>query len=286
MAIISKEGSTKPFEDESYYTFGERVPALRSFYLAFDVGDPTPGDRELRSIGVMTGGQSQDLSPNVNFQPARIADGRLQLEFQDATPSSGEEFYYRISHSTLEIPGIRRYQIRQVGNVGEVIRKLPSEIFPDALHPSPFGRPILALVGFRMFFGVSGEHELERVGIWFEDDDLHIVLADQGVTPRDDYSFLVDFVVIPPAGMSRSQGVERGVATGGRRIYVPTHSHAHLFLTGWEFRFTNGDHEIREIGIDRQGSNYIVFYSDKNADDPFDWRIEWAQIAPQVVISG
>jgi hypothetical protein len=104
---------------------GNRVPVLRSFYLAYDIGDPTPGDHEILAMGVMVGGASQDLSPNVNFPPAAIPDGRLEVELQDAD-ATGEEFFYKVSHSTLNLPAARRYQIRQVGNVGRVVRKLPA----------------------------------------------------------------------------------------------------------------------------------------------------------------
>jgi hypothetical protein len=175
-----------------------------------------------------------------------------------------------------------------VGNLGKVVRKLPRRILSGGgLHQQPAqGKPLLALVGFRLFFGLNREHELNRVGISLRDDELHVVLQDQHIDPaRDDYSFLVDFVVIPRGpGMNVERGVlgSQGPATGGERVRFPTPARAHLLLTGWEFGFQNGDHEIREIGVDRRGDDFIVFYADKNADDPFDWRVEWAHVAPMV----
>jgi hypothetical protein len=287
MGVVSAADLATPFHPEPYPAVAPRVPVLRSFYLGYDVGDATPGDHQILHMQVMVGGGSHDLSPLVNFPPANIPDGRLNVALQDAD-ASDDEFFYRVSHSTLSLPGVRRYQIRQAGNVGEATRKLPHEIFPNGgVHQPPLGKPVLALVGFRLFFGLNRNHELDRVGIWFRDDELHTVLQDQNVNPAsDDYSFLVDFVVIPVGpGMTVSRGIERGTATGGERVHFPTPSRAHFLLTGWALNFKNGDHEIREIGVDRQGDDFVVFYADKNADDPFDWRVEWAHIGKQVVSS-
>lgn len=284
MAVVSASGETTPYDadGEPYARFGPRIPALRSFYLGFDVGDATPGDHEIVLLGVMAGGVSEDLSPHVGpFQPANIPDGQLHLYLQDSAPRD-EEFFYKASHSTLAIPGAKRYQIRQVGNVGHITRQLPGRVFRDS-HFQPLPNPVLALVGFRMFFGLNREHELERVGVWFDDRDLHVVFQDQAAAPTDDYSFLIDFVVIPSGPVfDIAQGAESGRATGGARAPLPTPRRSHLALRGFDFAFQNGDHEIRDIGVDRQGDDFVVFFGDKNGDDPFNWRVEWAHIAPRV----
>lgn len=283
MAVVGAEGVTTPFDEDeiSYSAFGTRTPALRSFYLAYDIGDATPGDHEILNLGLLAGGSAQDLSPDAASSPANVPDGQLKVYLQDA--AAEEEFYYKVSHSTLRLPGARRYQIRQLGNVGEVTRKLPTQIFPQPSH-AVLGDPVLALVGFRLFFQ-GREHELDRVGIWFRGDDLHVVLRDESAAPAgDNYSFLVDFVVIPAVpGVEIQRGVETGTVAGGARVSVPTTPRSHVLLTGWMFNFRNGDHKIRELGIDRQGQEFVVFYADKNADDTFDWRVEWATLTPQLV---
>ena len=283
MGVVTAEDFATPTQPEPYPAFGARQPALRSFYLAYGVGDATPDDHEILHMQVMVGGASQDLSPNVNFPAANIPDGRLNVALQDAD-GAREPFFYRVSHSTLSLPGVRRFQIRQVGNIGEVTRTLPRAIFGGGPLP-PQRKPLIALVGFRLFFGLNREHELDRVGIWFRDDVLHVVMQDQNQSPTgDDYAFLVDFVVIPAGpGLNVTRGIERGTISGGERVPLPIPTRAHLLLTGWAFNFQNGDHEIREIGVDRQGNDFIVFYADANAGDPFDWRVEWAQVAPQVL---
>lgn len=287
MSVVSSEGDATPGQMEPYHTFGERVPALRSFYLAYDLGDANPEDHKIARLEVMVGGDAEDLSPGAGFQPANIPNGQLVVAVQDANPRN-EGFFYKVSHSILPPPSVsRRYQIRQVGNAGEVVRKLPQEIFQVGRIPQPHReRPILALVGFQLFYSGNRDHELDRVGIWFRDDELHVVFQDQSVGPTDTYSFLVDFVVIHPGlQMNVSRGSQRGTATGGERVVFPTPSRGNFVLTGWAFNFKNGDHEIRDIGLTRTRNDFTVFYSDKNADDPFDWRIEWAHISPQVVIA-
>src|SRR4051812_25273348 len=111
MAVVTGQGSATPFDPagEIYPSFGALTPALHSFRLTF----PAPNDHEIALIQILAGGASDDLSPDADFEPASVPDGRLHIAFQDANPS-GEEFGYIVSHSTLNIPGIRRFQIRDV----------------------------------------------------------------------------------------------------------------------------------------------------------------------------
>jgi hypothetical protein len=276
MAVIQAEGFAQPFDSdgEIYPAFRSQIPALRSFYLGFDIGDPTPSDHEIALIQVLAGGNSEDLSPDAENQPARIPDGRLQVALQDADPSK-EEFFYRISHSTLRVPGAHRYQIRDVGCVAQCVRKLPSKVLSGG--PTP---PLLALVGFKLFFTGGAEHELDRVGVWFRDDNLYIAMRDQN--GDDTFGYLVDFVAIPRVSLNITTGIQRGSVRGAQTIHFPTPPRTDLMLTGWALNYQSGDHEICDIGVDRRGDNFTIFYSDKNGDDPFDWRIEWAHVEPMV----
>ncbi|TIU23863.1 MAG: hypothetical protein E5W49_02430, partial [Mesorhizobium sp.] len=175
MAIVSAQGTAEPFDadGEPYAVFGSRVPALRSFRLTYPAGR----DRELVLIQVLAGGRAEDLSPNAQNQPSSIPDGRLQVRLQDADPS-GEEFGYNISHSLLRIPGARRFQIRDVGCVGACQRELPPEVMDSADNGDALRRPLIALVGFRVFFIGNREQELDRVGVWFTGNELNVALRD------------------------------------------------------------------------------------------------------------
>jgi hypothetical protein len=72
MATVTADGFAKPFDPDGqpYPAFGSQVPALRSFYLAYDIGDPTPSDHEINLIQVLAGGESQDLSPTADLSLA------------------------------------------------------------------------------------------------------------------------------------------------------------------------------------------------------------------------
>jgi hypothetical protein len=204
---------------------------------------------------------------------------------QDGDPS-GEEFGYNISHSLMQIPGARRYQIRDVGCAGACRRELPAELMDGGL-PGGGGalpRPLIALVGFKLFFIANREHELDRVGVWFTGKELNVALRDESVRPglTDTFGYLVDFVVIPTVGLNVSTGIERGTANGLERVPLPTPSRADFLLTGWAFNFQPGDREILDIGVIRSADAFTVFYADNGGAEAFDWRVEWAHVAPRV----
>ena len=280
MASVTVDGFAEPFDPDSqpYVVFGSRVPALRSFYLAFDIGDPTPADHQINLIQVLSGGESQDLSPTADLNPANIPDGRLDVTLQDDDPK-GEEFFYKVSHSLLDSPGVRRFQFRDVGCVGQCVQSLP--IPSLGTSPANLFPPIIALVGFKLFFTGARDHELDRIGVWFRGNDLHVAMRD--ANGDDTFGYLVDFVVIPTAGLNVSSGMIRGDARGGRTIGLPGPSNTDFLLTGWEFNFVRGEHEIRELGVLRSGDNVTLLYADKNADDLFRWRVEFAHVGRRVL---
>ena len=270
--IVTREGLAEPFDadGQEYVAFGLRTPMLRSFYLGFDIADPSPSDHEVALVQVLAGGNAEDLSPNADLTPANVPDGRLNITIQDSSPS-GEEFYYTVAHSLAGFPTARRYQIRDVGCVDHCVRSI-ADVVPRAIGPF---RPVVALVGFKLFFVGAADHDLDRIGVWFEGDELHVALRDQN--GGDVFGYLVDFIVIP-SGRAVT-GSEQGTAVGGQTIgMAATPQDAVWMLTGWEFDFISGDHEIRDIGVFRRAEDLTVFFADKDGDDRFDWRVDWAQI--------
>ncbi|MCB0187560.1 MAG: hypothetical protein KDE31_25000, partial [Caldilineaceae bacterium] len=193
MPVVSAGGITVPFSPggEPYPQFGNLMPALRGFGLTYSTAAPL--DHKINLIQVLVGGNSQDLTPNAALNPASIPDGRLEVALQDVSPF-GEEFSYLISHSTLRFPAIRRFQIRDLGCVGQCSRPLPPEVFNSGLTP-PVEQPLFALVGFRLFFTGGRDRELDRIGVWFENDELHVALRDS--SGGEPFGYLVDFVAIP-----------------------------------------------------------------------------------------
>jgi hypothetical protein len=278
MAVVTAQGTEIPFdpEGESYPVFGSRVPALHSFRLTY----PAPNDHEISLIQVLAGGNSEDLSPTADLQPANIPDGRLDVALQDAN-ASGEEFGYLVSHSLMNIPGARRFQIRDVGCLGKCVRPLP---LPAPPIPQP--PPLLALVGFKLFFSGQKDLELDRVGVWFRGNNLHVAFRD--ANGGDIFGYLVDFVAIPRpltgGDFQISTGIERGTSNGAiATIPLPTPSHADFLLTGWAFNFEKDDQEILDLGIIRGRNDFTVIYGDNGGGETFHWRVEWAHFGPRVI---
>jgi hypothetical protein len=278
MSVVSHSGIARPYEEpEPYPAFADRAAALNGFRLTY-----LNSDHEITLIQVLPGGESTDLSPFADLQPSKIPDGRLSVLLQDVDPS-GEEFGYYAAHSLLATPGARRYQIRDVGCVDDCVRRVPSSVFRD---PFPgltvaAGGVLLALVGFRMFFTGNRNHNLDRVGVWFEDDNIHVAMRDAG--GGDTFAYLVDFIAIPTEFLNVSTGVEQGSGAQAFSTHpLPSVERTDFVVTGWELNFQRGDHKILDIGVIRGADSLTVFYGDSGGGDPFDWRVQWAEVGPRV----
>ncbi len=284
MAIISGDGFTAPFDEdgEPYGTFGARTPALRTFRLTFG------SHRKLALIGVLPGGESQDLNPAtppdtdddpgpVAPGPVEVPDGRLYVYLQDAHPE-GDEFSYEVSHSAVRIPGARRYQLRDVGCVGVCTRVLPFSVLGGI---SAVSRPLLALVGFKLYFIGGREHNIDRIGVWFVENKLKVAFNDKN--DDDTFGYVVDFVVIPSLGLNLNEGELKGKgATGLQTVPLATPSRGSFMLTGFDLNYQKGDHEVRDVGVYRRRNDLTVIHADDAGASPFDWRVSFAQPAPQV----
>jgi hypothetical protein len=288
MAVVTHNGWAEPFDADGQpgTAFGAFTPALRGFRLQF----PWGRDKELVLIQVLAGGHAEDVNPllsspgdppaPVEVQPVNVPDGRLQVALQDGDPS-GEEFHYDVSHSVMNVSGAR-YQIRDAGCVGQCERRLPQSILGGVGPRPPGTQPLIALVGFKLFFLANRQHELDRIGVWFTGDELNVALRDESLGLTDTFAYVVDFVVIPTFGLNVSTGVLRGTARAFETVPLVTPPRANFMLTGWAFNFQPGDREIHDIGVLKSRDAFTVFYGDNGGGEPFDWRISWAHVAPQV----
>lgn len=284
MAVVSARGIAKPYNPgggETYAIFGDKIPVLHSFRLTYP-----NSDHEINLIQVLAGGSSHDLTPAADLNPSTVPDGKLSVLLQDASPDE-EEFGYYVAHSTLQAPGPRRYQIRDVGCVGACRRAIPREALVDHHSPSSaIDGHIIALAGFKLYFIGLRDRQLDHVGVWIANNEIRVTMRDRNGTDIDDtFGYLVDFVVIPTFGLNVTTGVETGsgATTYDARPLSALPSRADFFLTGWDFNFEEGDHRIRDIGVVRNEEQLTALYSDTGGDDPFAWRIGWAHIAPRVI---
>ena len=84
--------------------------------------------------------------------------------------------------------------------------------------------------------------------MWFDQENqLHVAFRD--AAGGETFGYLVDFVVfsVYPTFIIDKESV-RGTSTGGGMIHPIVGRNTDFLLTGWEFNFNNGGHNIREIG--------------------------------------
>jgi hypothetical protein len=279
MARTSTEGTAKGFAERDYTEFGSRVPVLRSFYFSFNHNQTGDTDNHLNSAMLLPGGRSRDLSPDAENQPADVDDGRLQVMYRDQDASgSRDDYFFRAEHVMVAGTLARRFQIRDVGCKGECRRPLPQSVF------GPIGAPfqgVLALTGFKVFFTGNRDHHVDEIGVSFDDRDLVVTFNDKD--DNDVFGYLVDFVRLSRVGQNITTGRSNGTTANGSDFPLPLPAGAEWVLRGFHFDFHDDDHHIRDVGVLRGGVNVKVIYADKNADDVFSWRIDWAHVSPQVV---
>jgi hypothetical protein len=282
MSSVTAEGFDKPynFDFQPYAVFGNRTPVLRGFYLGYDIGVSRPADHEVNLVQVLAGGHSEDLSPSADLPPSNLPDGKLWSLLQDAEPED-EKFYYKVSHSLIESRWARRFQIRDVGCVGECVQPLPN------FSSGPLGSlfpPVFALVGFELFFTGDRDYKLDRIGVWFDQgNDLHVALGDAAA--NETFGYLVDFVVIPTRDLNVYTESAQGTANGGVRFPTKVRSKMDFLIRGWEFNFRQSERRIRDIGVfpDQDNLDVSVIYADNSSDDPFDWRVDYGYVSPKVL---
>jgi hypothetical protein len=286
MAVIQESGRVTPSdevqvgeEELKYVLFGDGTPALRGFRLAFD---PPPQEHETTIVQVLAGGASEDLTPNEGNPPVHEKpDGSLWVAMQDLE-NEYDTVAYQVSHSVLPDLQGRRYQVREAAcQNGECVFPLPSSVFGGG---GPTTRYVVALVGFKLQFPGVNDYGLERIGVWFADDGLHVAMrGGDATTPvAGIFSYLVDFVVIPytNADASVSSEVRQGTGIGTESFELEDPNGSHFLLTGWELGFKDGPHPISAIGVRRTDTQVRVDYLAHTEQYEFDWRVQWAQVGP------
>ena len=226
-----------------------RTSLLDGFYVRFGppLGQSSNEDHHLRTLEV----RLQHPEPT-----------NIKVVYADN--NADDRFAYIVSVHFREIAGV------ESGSTGAPLVCALQCSIPLA-RPSP--QHVFVLRGFRISVN-GGDRHVERLAV-FEADGVLVVALEQGGSPND-FLFEVDYAYLPPAAV---QAVGELWDTGTRaRKDIPAGASV---IRGFDFRFTNGDHHVREIGIMTPDNGRVeVFFSDKNADDPFVWSVRWAILAP------
>jgi len=278
MATVSTQGTGKGFLDRAYPQFGSAVPVLSSFYFAFNFGQTGDTDNHVQSLLLLPGGPSLDLTPGADLNPSQVADGRIEVMLADRDSSSSrDDYHFRSAHALL--PRASRFQVRDVGCTGRCRQTLPASVFGPLGSPFP---SVLALAGFKLFFTGDRDHHVDEIGVFFEGRDLVVVFNDRN--DDDVFGYLVDFVRISPLGQNVVTGSSSGTTANGSEFPLPIPPGADWVLRGFHFDFNSADHHLRDLGVLREGGQLKVIYADRNGDDAFRWRVDWAHVSPQVVL--
>src|SRR5665811_1476939 len=278
MTIVSASDVTEPFAGAvPYPSFGRSAAALHGFRMTYT----DLRDREIALLQVLVGGQGADLSPAAQAPPLVFPDGDLHVALQDRNPS-GEDFAYEVSHNLLNIPGSRRFQIRDVGCVGSCVRPLPRRVFGTGRFGFQTEPYLLALVGFKLYFTGARDRDVKAIGVWLEGSNLHVELRDR--TATETFGYVVDFVAIPTSLLNSGTTVVEGGGTANDSAEFQLPNRGQPMLSGWRLEFQGDvDEELLDIGARISGNRVNVFFGDQGGGEPFDWKVWVSHVAPQVV---
>ncbi len=226
-----------------------RTSLLDGFYVRFGprLGQSSNDDHHLRTLEV----RLQHPEPT-----------NIKVVYADK--NADDRFAYIVSVHSREIAGVA------TGSTGAPLVCALQCAIPLA-RPSP--QHVFVLRGFRLSVN-GGDRHVERLAV-FEADGVLVVALEQGGSPND-FLFEVDFAYLPPAAVKDVGELWDNDIRARKDIPAGA-----SVIRGFDFRFTNGDHHVREIGVMTPDNGRVeVFFSDKNGDDPFVWSVRWAILAP------
>lgn len=269
MSII--EGFGKGFVN-GLYAGGNGIPLLKSFYFRFTSDRTDIVDNHLAAIRIMPPGEKSDLSPNAQAPLDATQDGTIDLAFADKSQDSAkDDYFFKVEHSSLA--PARRYQIRATGCLGtcEQAFNIPGGMESD----------VFVLVGFQLNFTGARDHHIDELSIYERNGNLITKFNDRN--DDDVFAYKVDFAMINRAHFNVLTGIETGRVHGGIQLPMPS---GPKFIRGFHFDYLSKDRHMREIGALLNDDQLLVLFGDKNGDDPFDFRIEWANISPMAFLAG
>ncbi len=227
------------------------APLLDGYFVRFGppLGQPSGNDHHLTTLEV---------------RPQRPQPANVTVTYADK--NADDSFAYVFSFHPYVAAGL------ESGGTEELFCALQCE-HPLA-RPSP--DHVFVLRGFKLSVS-GGDRHLERLAV-FEADGILTVALEQDGSPND-FWFQVDYTYLPPAAL-RDVGELWGLTYEGvDQKSIPA---GESVVRGFDFRFTNGDHHVREIGVQTPDDGRVeVFFNDKNSDDPFVWSVRWATLVPQ-----
>jgi hypothetical protein len=225
---------------------------LAGFYLNF-TGSGV--DREVERMTANWVGTSTTTVLYVRLEDDEGDDGMTWRIDSQQLPYGSERYYYEGCNT----------------GTGETktLRALPSDKVP-------------VLLGFDL--DRSGEDKVEKVYVrLYPGASGNTVVLGHGlydataVSSPGPYCARVDYALIPK---NRVLGQPHYADPSTRkRTYVKALAGANRpILQGFRLEFTNGDHNVDQVGVRMEPGQVTVWLNDDNDDDPFEWEIWWANL--------
>ena len=223
-------------------------------------------------------------SGDFNFARLAILPMResVTVVYGDRTPV--DDYQYQVY--AVQLPTQSRVQVIQV------------PVFPPFLPGTGNGCTTVAvdtpdgytpvLVGFDLTFGLGGDifipfdddHPLLRIKVHVYTNGVTVCLQDNN--GDENYWFTVFVANVPDCFVhsTGNTGRMRNGGGGSATTTYPVVAQAQPVLTGFDFQFDNGEHEIDRIGAVLRNGQIYGFFDDQNDDDPYFWQVWYAQIQP------
>ena len=224
------------------------APLLQSFYYRY-----TSEDHHIAAIEVVPG------VPAIN---------KASFAFSDK--NRDDRYFYNVTFAPYFGEIFRRTEGREHCLHGRCT-------FPLQAPPNRADY-VFVLRGFYIHY-VGDDHHIDQVMIEEKDGLATVAFNDQ----NDDDRFRVDlhYGYIPKARVS-SMGERSGRANGGQRKTIEGGT---AVIRGFNFDFRSKDHHIKDFGVMLNGSGGLeVFYGDKNQDDAFDWKVQYAILSTRPTV--
>lgn len=221
---------------------------LSSFYFNYDHAN----DNHLQAIGIT---------------PDQPSPGMTTLIFQDESPDSADDrYFYNVAFLDSSYHDVYSTTCGREVSVGSGTRNL--------LRPP--GDNVFVLRGFYIYYH-GRDHHLEEISILEESGVLTVAFSDKN--KDDTIIWEVNYAYVPRS-IFRELGERSGRARGCHRDTITPGT---AVLRGFHYKFLNGDHHIRDIGVWMAGDGLLdVYYEDHNGDDEFEYKVRWA-VLPQTL---
>lgn len=161
-------------------------------------------------------------------------------------------------------------------------------VAPFAAPPETWARRP-GLTGFFFDFDPEGrgDNHLEEIGVQLEQNGGQVTYRDKDPldSRRDLFQFSVAGRDLPKGTNYRSAGVITSSGGGKSTVNIQDEPGV-VILTGFRFKYTNGDHHMDRMLIKFEAGpppRFMVEFNDKNGDDPFAYEIRYALVPASAV---